>query len=294
MLRAAALRLPFVAALVVSAFLGAFLLTALAPGDSAHVMLGHGEAAYEAERRRLELDRPVIERLRTRVARALVLDFGTSTHFGLPVLPLVAARAGRTLLAGGLALGLALAVGIPAGLGSARLRSRPLRRLCDVLSLALVSLPSLVTALLLSVLLVRLDVPKLGIVVLALALPAAALVERLQASAFREVMAGSFVRAARARGLSERLAAWRHAWPLSLPPVLGVVGLIGSQLVSGSLAVEFVADWPGLGRLTYDALHARDANLAAACVAAAALLVGLVTLIADVIQAAVDPRSTAS
>lgn len=294
MLRVAVLRLPFFIALVGSAFLGAFLLTALAPGDPAYQALGRGQAAYDAERTRLDLDRTVGERLRTRLGRLVALDFGTSTRFGVPVLPLVAERAGRTLLAGALALAGALVVGIPAGLASARLRWPFARRLAGAASLVVVSIPSLVLAMVLAVLLVRLRVPPLLIVVVALALPAAALVERLQASAFREVMAGPHVRAARARGLSERQAAWRHAWPLSLPALLGVLSLIGSQLVSGSLAVELVTGWPGLGRLTYEALLARDVDLAAACVAAAALLVGLVVLLADVVQARVDPRVVAS
>ncbi len=294
MLRVAALRLPFFAALVASAFFGAFLLTALAPGDAAYQALGRGTDAYDAERARLGVDRPVGERLRTRLRRMMRLDLGTSARFGVPVLPLVAERAGRTLLAGSLALGVALAVGIPAGLASARLRRPLVRRLAGAAALVVVSVPSLVLAMVLAVLFARLRVPTLLVVVLALALPAAALVERLQASAFRDVMAGPYARAARARGLSERQAAWRHAWPLSLPAVLGVLSLVGSQLVSGSLAVELVTGWPGLGRLTYDALLARDADLAAACAAAAAMLVGLVVLLADIVQAAVDPRVTPS
>lgn len=294
MLRVAVARLPFLGVLVVAAFVGAYLLTALAPGDAAYELLPQGRAAYEAERSRLGLDRPVSERFRTRLARLARLDFGTSLRFGQPVLPLVVERASRTLLAGGLALAIALAIGIPAGVASARLRSPVLRRLAAALSLVVVSIPSLVSALLLAVLFVRWRVPPLVVVVLALALPAAALVERLQASAYGDVAEGLQLRAARARGLSERRAAWRYAWPLSLPAVLGVVSLVASQLVSGSLAVEYVTNWPGLGRLTYEALMARDADLAAGCAAAAAVLVGLASLAGDLLLAAVDPRVSAS
>jgi peptide/nickel transport system permease protein len=294
MLRVAVARLPFLGVLVVAAFVGAYLLTALAPGDAAYELLPQGRAAYEAERSRLGLDRPVSERFRTRLARLARLDFGTSLRFGQPVLPLVVERASRTLLAGGLALAIALAIGIPAGVASARLRSPVLRRLAAALSLLVVSIPSLVSALLLAVLFVRWRVPPLVVVVLALALPAAALVERLQASAYGDVAEGLQLRAARARGLSERRAAWRYAWPLSLPAVLGVVSLVASQLVSGSLAVEYVTNWPGLGRLTYEALMARDADLAAGCAAAAAVLVGLASLAGDLLLAAVDPRVSAS
>lgn len=294
MLRVAVARLPFLGALVVAAFVGAYLLTALAPGDAAYEVLPRGRAAYENERARLGLDRPVSERFLERMARLAVLDFGTSSRFRQPVLPLVVERASRTLLAGGLALACALAIGIPAGVASARLRSRAVRGLISAVSLVLVSVPSLVSALLLAVLFTGMGVPALVIVVLALALPAAALVERLQESAYRDVSGGLQVTAARARGLSERRAAWRYAWPLSLPAVLGVVSLLASQLVSGSLAVEYVTNWPGLGLLTYDALRARDADLAAGCAAAAAVLVGLASLAADVVLAAIDPRVSAS
>jgi ABC-type dipeptide/oligopeptide/nickel transport system permease component len=294
MLRVAVARLPFLGALVVAAFVGAYLLTALAPGDAAYEVLPRGRAAYENERARLGLDRPVSERFLERMARLAVLDFGTSLRFRQPVLPLVAERASRTLLAGALALACALAIGIPAGVASARLRSPALRGLVSAVSLVLVSIPSLVSALLLAVIFAGLGVPRLVIVVLALALPAAALVERLQESAYRDVSGGLQVVAARARGLSERRAAWRYAWPLSLPAVLGVVSLLASQLVSGSLAVEYVTNWPGLGHLTYEALRARDADLAAGCAAAAAVLVGLASLAADVVLAAIDPRVSAS
>lgn len=294
MLRAAVVRLPFFVLLLVSAFAGAYLLTSLAPGDAAYAELPQGRAAYEAERARLGLDRPVIVRFSDRLRGVATLDFGTSARFGRPVLPLVAERASSTLLASTLALGCALLIGIPAGVATARTRSRLLSRFVSTLSLVLISVPSLVAALLLVVLFARLRVPQLVIVVLALALPAAAVIERLQAGAFREAARGTHVRAARARGLSERQAAWRHAWPLSLPAVIGVVSLVASQLVSGSLAVELVTNWPGLGRLTYDALVARDADLAAGCAVAAAAMVGLASIVADVALAAIDPRVSVS
>lgn len=290
MLRVAARRLPFLCLLVVVSFLSAFLLTAFAPGDAAYAALPRGPEAYRAERARLGLDRPVLERLRERAARALVFDLGTSAQFGRPVLPLVVERATDTLLAGGTALICALLVGMPAGVAVARLRSTAARRVAAATSLIVLSLPSLVVALLLASGLSSLRAPQFLVVVLALALPASALVERLQADAYRSTLSGTYVMAARARGVPEQRAAWRHAWPLSLPAVLGVVSLVASQLVSGSLAVELVTGWPGLGRLTYDALLARDADLAAGCVAAAAALVGLATLAADLVHAAVDPR----
>lgn len=290
MVRRAALRLPLVAVLVLVAFAGTFLLTGLAPGDPAHEALLRGADAYAAERVRLQLDQPLGTRLLTRIGRLLQLDLGASRRFGRPVLPLVLERASSTALAGGAALALALAIGVPAGMASARSRHRAVRRGVAAASLMLLSVPSLVLAIVLSAAFATLRLPPLLVVVVSLALPAAAVIERLQSRAYASASEALCLTAARARGIPAHRIAWRHAWPLSLPAVIGVVALVASQVLSGSLAVEFVTGWPGLGRLTYDALMARDLDLAAGCAGAAAGLVGLATWASDVVQHAIDPR----
>jgi peptide/nickel transport system permease protein len=290
MVRRAAIRLPLVAVLVLVAFVGTFLLTGLAPGDPAHEALLRGSDAYAAERARLQLDVPLGTRLLTRIGRLLRLDLGSSMRFGRPVLPLVMERATSTALAGGAALVLALAIGVPAGMASARARHRVVRRGVAAVSLVLLSVPALVLAIALSVAFASLRLPPVFVVVLSLALPAAAVIERLQSRAYASASAALCLTAARARGIPADQIAWRHAWPLSLPAVIGVVALLASQILSGSLAVEFVTGWPGLGRLTYDALMARDLDLAAGCVGAAAGLAGLATWASDVVQHALDPR----
>ena len=83
---------------------------------------------------------------------------------------------------------------------------------------------------------------------------------------------------------------WRHAWRLSLPPVAAVGGLIAGAVLSGALAVEVVTAWPGLGRLAFDALVARDAPLVAGCALATALLVSSGALVSDLVAAWADPR----
>jgi peptide/nickel transport system permease protein len=127
---------------------------------------------------------------------------------------------------------------------------------------------------------------------LALGLPLAATLERVQSQAVAEALAEPCMTAARARGVSERQVLWRHAVKLGAKPVAAMAGLLGGMLLSGSFAVELVTSWPGLGRLTYDALRARDLYLAAGCVSAAAgfLVVGL--LASDLALAALDPRIT--
>jgi peptide/nickel transport system permease protein len=99
-----------------------------------------------------------------------------------------------------------------------------------------------------------------------------------------------FVRASLARGLAQGAALRRHAWPASLAPVLGVYGVIVGAVFSGSFVVEVVTAWPGLGRLLFDALRARDVWLVAGCGAAGAAFLAVGTTLADVMHAALDPR----
>lgn len=295
MLRALGARLLFAIALVVLAFAGAYVLTALAPGDAVPDAGSFAsQASLDAQRARLGLDRPVLVRLGERLLGLLRLDLGTSLLYARPVLPLVVERAAATAQTGVSALLLAVLLGVPAGVMAARTRSPLLGRAIAIVSLVVLSVPALVLALLLSLVAVTAGVPPFAVVVGALTLPAAALLERLQSRAMEGTLDDPCLVAVRSRGVPEHRVIWRHAWPLSLPPVLGVAGIIASHLVSGSLAVELVTAWPGLGRLTFDALIARDADLVAGCAGAAAALVGAATFVADALQLVLDPRTTSS
>ncbi|BCS35860.1 peptide ABC transporter permease [Luteitalea sp. TBR-22] len=291
MRRALAGRLAFAIALVLVAFIGVYLLTGLAPGDP----LDDGTrspASVAAERVRLGMDRPLVARLTQRVARLATLDLGTSLRYGQPVLPLLVDRTARTLRAGAAALLLALALGIPAGVAASRSSSRLVRRSIDVASIVLLSLPALVIALGLAVVASGLGLSSYAVMVTALALPAWAVVARAQARALDEVAGATCLAAARARGVPAAAITWRHAWPLSLPAVLGLLGVVAGQVLSGALAIELVTARSGLGLLTFEALTSRDIDLAAGCAGTAALIVGACTLAADAVLAWVDPRQT--
>ena len=84
---------------------------------------------------------------------------------------------------------------------------------------------------------------------------------------------------------------WRHALPLAARPVVAVYGLVVGSLLSGSFAVEIVTAWPGLGRLMFDALRARDVFLVAGCATVGAMVVAGANLAADLALAALDPRT---
>ena len=125
---------------------------------------------------------------------------------------------------------------------------------------------------------------------LALALPLAATLERLQSEAMEVASRERFVAASRARGADRMRSILRHAWPVSLRPVLGFYGVMIGSLFSGSFVVEVVTSWPGLGRLMFEALKARDLFLVAGCAATGALFLAAGTLLADVLLAYTDPR----
>jgi peptide/nickel transport system permease protein len=289
-----------------------FLLMTLAPGDATYeaVLAGTSAPGIARERDALHLDRSSLSRLGQWARGALRFDFGTSYRYQRPVAPLVAERAANTAILGVTALAVATIIGIPFGVLGAN--HRVVRGAIATGSTILLSLPPLVLALLLAYVAARtewlpvggmsdplrpewlprsLDLARhLVVPAASLALPMAARLERLQARALGDTLGRPFVLAALARGLSQRRVLWRHAVPHALISVVAVYGLVVASLLSGSLAVEIVTAWPGLGRLTYEALVSRDAALAAGCATAAVMLVAVATLVSDVALAVIDPR----
>jgi ABC-type dipeptide/oligopeptide/nickel transport system permease component len=277
---------------------GALLLAQLAPGDFVSTV-GKSPAEIAAERHRLGLDRPFREQYVTWLKRSLTLDLGQSYQFEQPVTSLLRARAGNTARLALVALIVATLLGIPAGVVTGSSSGWP-ARLVTALSLALLSVPPLIGSLVLLTIAARtgwLPVSGMGspshyvVPTLALALPVAAMLERLQSESIRHALARPSSAAARARGIPERRVVWRHAWRQSLGPVLAIYGVVVGTLFSGSFAVEIVTSWPGLGQLMQQALMSRDTNVVAGCAAAGAAFLAAAILAADVAHALTDPRT---
>ncbi len=308
---ALALLLVFVAAS------GALWLTRLAPGDlTSEIALDASAAEIAGRRERFGLDRGVAAQWAGWIGRTLRLDFGESSLYDRPVAGLIGRAAANTAILAAAALCLATLLGIPSGMLTGSRSGGAAASAIRGASIACLSLPPLLTSLVLVWLASRTgwlpvggmttataDGPGWGrwladvawplpLPTLALALPLAATLERLQSQAMSEAVREPFVRAAAARGVSPRRLLIRHAWRVSLRPVVGLSGIIVGGLLSGSFAVEYVTAWPGLGRLMYEALRARDVYLVAGCVAAGALFLGLGSLVSDVLLAVVDPRVT--
>jgi peptide/nickel transport system permease protein len=275
----------------------ALLLVRLAPGDATAelALSGADQATIDEARARLGLDRPVLSQLGAWVTGMSRLDLGRSSLYNRPVADLVIERAQHTAALAALVLVVATAIGLPLGVLTGARPRGVLAAIVSPLSIALVACPPLVGAL--GLLLLAVSTGWLStasgswaVPTLALALPLAATLERLQAQATAESLAALDITAAAARGVPSRRLLWIHAARQSLRPVLGVYGIVIGTLFSGSLAVEAITGWPGIGRLMSDALVGRDLFLTAGCALAGGVLIALGNVVADVARALVDPR----
>jgi len=303
-------RLIFAAALVVVLSSAALALARLAPGDFAADQLGIGAHQDTLARARADygLDRPFLAQYAEWASRAVRLDFGISYKYGRPVRELIPERAKNTAIIALSALVLATVVGLPLGVITGS-RRNAFTRVVQGITVAMVSMPPLLTSLFLAVVAsrtgwARIDGPwgagaplhevvsRLTVPVLALAIPVAAIFERLQAQAMSEVVTQPYIVAALARGVSRRRIIWRDGLKAAVRPVVSLYGVVLATLLSGSLVVEAVTNWPGLGLLMLDALRAHDTYLVAGCAGTGALLLATGTLLGDIALASVDPRAT--
>ncbi|MEP6915438.1 MAG: ABC transporter permease [Acidobacteriota bacterium] len=303
-------RAAFAALLVLLVSSAALILADLSPPDDA---FGTDPAVLVAQRRSAGLDLPLADQYLTWLTRSLRLDFGQSLHFGRPVASLIRERAGHTVLLGLSALALAICIGIPLGVFTGSRRGGILVAAAESASIVLLSLPPLVTSLILLLIAARTgwfpagglpDVPPgagwieaisttlryLVLPSLALGLPIAASLERLQSRSMADALIDPSLLAATARGIPARRVIWRHALRLSLKPVIAIFGVTVGSVLSGSFAVEVVMSWQGLGDLMYQALQARDLYLVAGCAATGSFCLAAAVLLSDLALAAVDPR----
>lgn len=276
--------------------LSALVLARLAPGDvtSDMTLAGYTVEQIEARRQQLGLDRPLTSDLVRWATGIIRLDLGR-TSTGLPVTDLVADAAWQTARLALAALVLATLLGVPMGIYTGAYPRHVVSRLVTPISIALLACPPLVGALALLLVAVRTGwisaaAGDIALPTLALALPLAASLERLQSRATSDALAAPDLVAAAARGLPPWRLVWIHAARQSLRAVLGVYGIVIGALFSGSLAVEVITGWPGLGRLMADAVLQREMWLVAGGALAGAVLIAAGNLAADLARAVADPR----
>jgi len=313
--RYVARRLAFAAFLVIAVSSASLVLARLAPGDfvSQSGSTQVSRAVLDQERARFGLDKSIAAQYRDWLAAAVRFDFGYSMQYGRPVRDLIPERAANTAMLAVTALVLATLIGLPLGVITGSRSGGALPGVIRAASVVLLSMPPLLTSLFLVFVAARtgwlpisgmrsatvpaggalLDLLRhLVVPAAAIGLPLAAMLERLQSQAMREVIDEPFVLATLARGVPRSRIVWRGALKAALRPVASVYGLIIGTLLSGSFAVEVITAWPGLGSLMLQALRTRDIYLVAGCAGAGALFLACGTLVSDLALAAVDPRAS--
>ena len=295
-----------------------FLLVHLAPGSPVTSLGGQsgrrvtGQAAEEM-RRLYGLDRPLPERFGLWLSRVARFDLGESFVDHRPVSARIAEALPYTLAINGLAVLLTFALAVPIGVTAGGHAEAGFDRVSGVVLFALYSTPTFWAALMLQAVFsvklrwlplfgVAADAAPAGAAGLAdhaahLVLPVACLtygslayVARLVRAGVAEAMTQDYVVAALARGASQKRSLWRHALPNALLPVITLLGLILPGLLSGSVIVERIFAWPGLGRLYFDAILSRDYPVVLGLSLLGAVATLVCTLLADLGSAAADPR----
>lgn len=318
MLRFVATRFGATLAVLAAVVTLTFAMVHLAPGTP---LLGEPErrtldpAALERTRARFGLDDPLPLQYARWVANVSRGNLGESFSQRRPVGAIIAERLPNTLLLGGTSLLLGFAIGMAVAVFQARAAGTWADAAAGAVVLVFYSTPSFWLGLVLLIgfgqslgwlplggmttpgydapgpLAYAADVLRhLVLPAATLALVQLAVVARHQRGILVDTLAEPWIRAARSRGLGERRVLLRHALRASLAPVIALAGTMVPALLAGSVLVETVFGWPGMGRLAFDAVQTRDYNLIIGTTLVAGVLVALGSLTADLAQAAVDPR----
>ena len=300
--------LSLIASLVVASMV-IFGVIEVIPGDPASFMLGINarEDTLAALRSEMGLDQTLLVRYLDWVAGLLVGDFGNSWTYKTPVSELVSDRIWVSLPLAIYALILSTLIAFPAGILAASRRGGA----SDVTVMGAtqlgVAIPNFWFAMIM-VLIFAINLrwfsaggfpgwedplqglKSLTLPAISLALPQAAILARIMRSSLLDILAEDFIRTARAKGLTRRQALWRHAVQNALIPVLTIIGLQFSFLLAGGIIIEQIFFLPGLGRLIFQAISARDLIVVESVVMLLVFTVIMVNFVVDLTYAIVDPR----
>jgi len=287
-----------------------FISIEIVPGDPAAYMLGLNAApdTVAALRSELGLDQSRVARYFNWIGGLLRGDFGTSYTYKTPVVDMIRDRLWISLPLAIYALLLSTLIAFPAGMLAANRRGRwPDTTIMGFTQLG-IAIPNFWFAMLL-VLLFAINlqwfsaggfvgwdqgffaaIKSLTLPAIALALPQAAILTRVMRSSLLDVLSEDFMRTARAKGLSQKQALWRHALRNAMIPVLTIIGLQFSFLLAGAIIIENVFFLPGLGRLVFQSIAQRDLIVVESVVMLLVFAVVMVTFLVDIAYAWVDPR----
>jgi ABC-type dipeptide/oligopeptide/nickel transport system permease component len=279
-----------------------FLMIHIVPGDPVEQMLGEGAAPGEVVQLRhtLGLDQPLLMQYGRYLKQLAHGDLGQSFKFQAPVRRIIFERYPATLSLAFLALIVCAGIAIPAGVVAAYRRGQGADRVVGTFTLLGLAVPNFalgpVLILLFSIELGLLPVSGRGgplyYVLPAATLGAAlsAILTRMVRGSMLEELSSDYVRTARAKGLSTSAVLFRHAFRNALIPIITILGLQFGTLLAGTIITETIFSWPGIGRLTVQAISSRDYPLLQGCILVISLSYVLVNLLTDIFYALVDPR----
>ncbi len=271
------------------------------PGDPARLAAGPeaGPETIELVRKDLGLDLPLHQQFIRFFGNALQGDFGKSIRTKRPVSHEIAERFGPTFWLTVMAMGWSVLLGMFLGIVSAVWRNKWPDRLGMTLAVSGISFPSFA----LGMLLMQLFSVKLGwlptvgadswkhyiLPSLTLGAAVAAVMARFTRSSFIDILKEDYVRTARAKGLTETIVVIKHGLRNAMIPVITMMGLQFGFLLGGSIVVEVVFNWPGMGRLLVDAVEMRDYPIIQALVLLFSLEFILINLVVDLLYAWINP-----
>lgn len=288
-----------------------FLMVKMVPGDPIVAMIGL-EATDEAIatlRTRYGLDQPLAVQYFTWLGALMHGDMGRSIQTGRPVAGMLADAIWPTAQLAAAAITISLIIAIPAGILSAVKRNKPLDYIASLIALFGLSVPSFWLGIMLILWLsISFPIfPASGYVSLfddpwgnlkTLVLPAvtlgtslAAATMRMTRSAMLEVLGQDYIRTAWAKGLGPRAVITQHAFRTALMPVVTLLGIQMGQVLGGVVITETVFSWPGIGKLTVDAIFARDYPVVQGAVLMTATIFVMINLATDLVYALLDPRA---
>lgn len=287
-----------------------FMLVHLVPGDVVTVLLGPTATpeARDALRKIFGLDRPLVVQYFVWLGDVLRGDFGDSLRTGQPVMSSILDRFSVTLELTGLAMVVALLIGIPAGIIGAIKQYSKVDYAVTAFALAGLSIPSFLLATLM-ILVFAIDwrwLPPSGYVpfrddpvqniklmimpALALGLGAASYITRITRSSVLETMRQDHIRTAYAKGLRHSTVVFRHALTNALIPIVTVIGIQLGYLLGGAVIIEAIFGVPGIGRLALDGINMRDYPVVQGTVLFITSVFVFINLAVDVLYAFLDPR----
>lgn len=279
-----------------------FLVLRLVPGDPASLILGSDatQAEVEALRDQMGLNDPLILQYGSYLVDVVRLDFGESYRLHADSMSLVLQRVPATFELASVALALSLVVGIPLGILAALRANSLTDRVIQVFSLLSQSTPSFWLGIVFILIFARnlQALPSGGtgspahmvLPAVTLALPFLAILVRLTRSGLLEVIGEDYLDTARSKGLRERVVIFPHAIRNALIPIVTVVGLQFGALLGGTVIIETVFAWPGVGRLLIDSISHRDYGVVQAAVLLIAGGFVFINLLVDILYGYLDPR----